>query len=84
MVLAHERNKGASCPFRVAPATRLTVPHVGLLALGGEFPSPPTCGLSCRAVPLKLLDCNDGGAWSSSQTKTRDVFRGSGLCPDGF
>ena len=61
-----------------------TVPRVGLLALGGEFPSPPTCGLSCRAVPLPLLRYNDGRSWSSSQTKTRGVFRGSGLCPDGF
>ena len=61
-----------------------TVPRVGLLALRGEFPSPPTCGHSCRAVSLPLLRCNDGRAWSSSQTKTRGVFRGSGLCPDGF
>ncbi|MBQ5547032.1 MAG: hypothetical protein H7707_06090, partial [Acetobacter sp.] len=60
-----------------------TVPRVGLLALGGEFPSPPTCGHSCRAVSLPLLRYNDGRAWSSSQTKTRGVFRGSGLCPDG-
>ena len=27
-----------------------------VVALGGEFPSPPTCGLSCRAVPIQLID----------------------------
>ena len=51
-----------------------TVPRVGLLALGGESPSPPTCGLSCRAVPIQLIDVVKKTFVFFSQARKKLIF----------
>ena len=45
-----------------------------VVALGGEFPSPPTCGLSCRAVPLQLIDVVKKTFCFFSQARKKNLF----------
>lgn len=45
-----------------------------VVALGGEFPSPPTCGLSCRAVPLQLIDVVKKNLSFFSQARKKNLI----------
>ena len=84
MVLAHERNKGAGCPFRVAPASCWRLRVLGVRLLEGSSPRPQLAGSRAARLRSNCSAALDGMAWHSSQTKTATFFGVRGSALTGF
>ena len=80
MVLAHERNKGAGCPFRIAPASCWRLRVLGVRLLEGSSPRPQLAG-SCAARLRSNYSAAMTGVLGHQARQKREAFSGFGAMP---